>query len=38
MYRLTYENGMKKFGDKLWCDIKVLPPPAPEEEDILSRL
>ena len=38
MYRLTYDEGHKKFGDKLWCDIKVLEPPQPEEEDMIARL
>jgi len=38
MYRLTYDEGQKKFGDKLWCDINVLEPPPPEEEDMIARL
>jgi hypothetical protein len=38
MYRLTYDESLKKFGDKLWCDIRVLEPPQPEEEDIIARL
>ena len=41
IYRLTHSSGEKKFGGKLWCDIKVIQPLLPlveEEEDLLHKL